>query len=149
MMMLMLPMTWWQWVTVAVVMTALANTHWGLLQTSTILHSSHILSPLIFTITPWNTYCLLLILKLRNITDKELTNCEGHTVSARAINTILKDMQWNRSPKQTSTFMVSLYSTRCQETIHWGKNSFSVNGAGTTGYPYEKEWSRPPTSQPI
>lgn len=70
--------------------------------------------------------------------DKELTNCEGHTVSARAINTILKDMQWNRSPKQTSTFMVSLYSTRCQETMHWGKNSFSVNGAGTTGYPMKK-----------
>lgn len=47
-------------------------------------------------------------------------------------------MKWKRSPKQTTTFMVSLYSTRIPRSNSMGeRTAFSINGAGTTGYPFE------------
>ena len=60
-----------------------------------------------------------LILQMRKLRDKELIDYEGHTVNVRAINVILKGMEWNRTkrPKQNYILWSVYIQQECQESI--------------------------------
>lgn len=109
--------------TVVVEVMATARTHWVLSPHQVLLY----LLPHTISFNPHSNpmkYLLFLfILKTRELRDKELTNCEGNTVSDRVINTTLKNTEWNRSPNKPWRLWSVYIQQGCQETIWRGKNS--------------------------